>query len=179
MPVVTPETDANRQCSYCNNPATQHFYYGHDPVDVFYWGPRGELKNSDKNWKHPRALLGMGASPISADPSLKKREAVERLRRSQAGDTRLIKSKVVDHSAKELCNSPNSVGPSFVSKTERLYCHMPTKTLYPYCDDIETGSCWEDDTDTVILKGEVNEAKRAALPESNFSNVVAWGEDDE
>ena len=118
----------------------------------------------------------MGTSPANSAAHME--GYVQRVKRSQAHENRLVKSKSVAHSAKELCDSPSSVGPSFVSTTERLFCDMGAKVLYPFCDDIEVGSCWEDDTDTVTLKGEVNEAKRALLPVTNFSNVVAWGSDE-
>lgn len=36
--------------------------------------------------------------------------------------------------AKELCESPHSVGPSYANHGERQFCRMSDKTLWPFCD---------------------------------------------
>lgn len=51
---------------------------------------------------------------------------------------------------------------------------MPTKTVYPFCDDIEGGACWSEEEDKVIAKGSTGRV--AAVPEMKFDKVLSWGE---
>ncbi|KAM7217513.1 hypothetical protein V8F06_007144 [Rhypophila decipiens] len=60
-------------------------------------------------------------------------------RRNQTDD-RLIVSSDPAQSARELCESPSSWGPDFVSLTERLYCNMATSELIPLCGSGEDSS---------------------------------------
>ena len=60
---------------------------------------------------------------------------------------------MAEHSGRELCESETSRGPDFVSKHERIFCDMDTKTAFPLCDDelgIETG-CFRLETHTLVL----------------------------
>ncbi|KAH9207294.1 hypothetical protein DL95DRAFT_234348, partial [Leptodontidium sp. 2 PMI_412] len=53
---------------------------------------------------------------------------------------RLIVSSMATHSAKELCESGTSVGPDFVSTTERVFCDMSEKEWWYLCSpDVLTG----------------------------------------
>ncbi|KAK1142048.1 hypothetical protein N8T08_008254 [Aspergillus melleus] len=47
-----------------------------------------------------------------------------------------------DHSARELCEHPNSLGPDFVNKGEMLFCDMETGKLWPLCDESRAGPCF-------------------------------------
>lgn len=55
------------------------------------------------------------------------------------------------HSAKYLCDHPNSYGPSFASVPEGMYCDMVEKKLYPICDADSGNSCCFD-TDKMELQ---------------------------
>lgn len=102
---------------------------------------------------------------------------IERLRKSQARDDRLIKSKAAGHAATDLCNSKSSIGPSFVSHSERKFCDMKAKTLYPFCEDVESGHCWDDDSDSILAKGNGIGNEMAAAPIVKFGNTINWGEE--
>ncbi|CZT23849.1 uncharacterized protein RCC_09564 [Ramularia collo-cygni] len=94
-----------------------------------------------------------------------------RLRKRFEKDSRLVKSSVAQHSASELCNAPTSVGPSFVSYAERAFCYMPTKTVYPFCEEDSAGACWSDDDDLVVVKGD---ARIENVPAMTFNQTLSW-----
>lgn len=83
----------------------------------------------------------------------------------------LVKSFFTDHSASYLCEAPGSAGPIFVSYPERHFCFMPTKTVYPFCDDVPLGLCWNDDLGLVIPK-----LVDIFVPVMNFTRVTVWGD---
>ncbi|TDZ38210.1 hypothetical protein C8035_v006802 [Colletotrichum spinosum] len=79
------------------------------------------------------------------------------------------------HTASGLCGAGKSVGPSFVSLEERMFCYMPAKTVYPFCEDVEEGgACWSEDDEKVVAKGSAG--RIAAVPEMKFDKVLHWGE---
>lgn len=115
----------------------------------------------------------MGYATTPADAMVQRQKANEaKARRTTSKHARsLVKSRSDDHSAKELCEAKTSAGPSFVSFTDRQFCHMETKTLYPLCEDVETGACFDDETNTIKALGN---AKREALPNLEFTKVTNW-----
>ncbi|KNG47607.1 hypothetical protein TW65_05646 [Stemphylium lycopersici] len=96
-----------------------------------------------------------------------------------AQDPRLIKSHFANHAATELCDhSLKAAGQSFVSYAEKKFCYMPTKTLYDFCEDVESGACWSDETNKVITKNGGNNVLSNVLsvPDlSHINNVIEWG----
>ncbi|KAH9234831.1 hypothetical protein K456DRAFT_1724384 [Colletotrichum gloeosporioides 23] len=70
-----------------------------------------------------------------------------------AMDPSVYKSHKPGHLASELCDrNAGAVGHSFVSYAEKMFCYMPTKTLYKFCEDIDEGACWSEDDNKVIVK---------------------------
>lgn len=68
------------------------------------------------------------------------------------------------HSAKEVCDSQTSRGPSFVSTQDGLYCDMSTKTAYPVCSDTVTTACFDIEHKHLIAQGR-NHARSLATRE--------------
>lgn len=98
-----------------------------------------------------------------------------RHRRRQPHDqfsSKLVVSESDQHNgtSKELCTSPTSYGPSFVSLAEHAFCDMETKTLWPLCDDgfSGDGACF--DLDTYTLQGGAKLHRRSF----EFTNVDHW-----
>ncbi|KAG5989950.1 hypothetical protein E4U43_004400 [Claviceps pusilla] len=91
-------------------------------------------------------------------------------------DTRLVKSHANSHKASELCESKTSVGPSFVSYKERKFCHMATKKLHSFCEDVKTGTCWDDVKHEIVHKDENGAVKRSVNPALPFNKVILWGQ---
>ncbi|KAG5969831.1 hypothetical protein E4U58_001046 [Claviceps cyperi] len=92
---------------------------------------------------------------------------------------RSVKSHMSHHSAKYLCGSSSSAGPSLVAMSERLFCHMPDKVLYQFCADVESGGCWDHETHSFDAKGPGKIHARAALPNIDFDKPLVWGTPEE
>lgn len=56
--------------------------------------------------------------------------------------------------AKELCESPHSVGPSYANHGERWFCRMSDKTLWPFCDNAAGVShdCFDAEAEILVEK---------------------------
>lgn len=52
-----------------------------------------------------------------------------------------------EESARELCESPSSMGADWYSHSEGLFCHMASKTLFPACKDTEEEETGKGDGD--------------------------------
>ncbi|KAG6001019.1 hypothetical protein E4U21_004777 [Claviceps maximensis] len=85
-----------------------------------------------------------------------------------------VRSHVEQHKARRLCESPTSAGPSLVSMGDRLFCHMPEKVLYPFCEDVERGACWNHTAHAFDAIGVGAIQARAALPNIHFDNPTIW-----
>ncbi|KAI4866153.1 hypothetical protein F4820DRAFT_417730 [Hypoxylon rubiginosum] len=149
---------------FCNNNAVLQFHTEKNPSGVNFWTRKRNLFSRDPS-------VGYATTP--ADAMVQRQKANEaKARRTTSKHARsLVKSRSDDHSAKELCEAKTSAGPSFVSFTDRQFCHMETKTLYPLCEDVETGACFDDETNTIKALGN---AKREALPNLEFTKVTNW-----
>ncbi|KAG6100721.1 hypothetical protein E4U31_003918 [Claviceps sp. LM219 group G6] len=91
---------------------------------------------------------------------------------------RSVKSYMSHHSAKFLCESGSSAGPSLVAMSDRLFCHMPNKVLYHFCADVESGGCWDHEAHRFDAKGSGKIHARAALPNIVFDKPLVWGAPD-
>jgi hypothetical protein len=99
-------------------------------------------------------------------------------------EDKAVVSAMPEHSARLLCESENSYGPSFAAIGEGLFCEMKTKTLYNiYSGDI-TSCCF--DIDQNQLRGCPNQrSKRSSLTErrqflnstTTYTTVQRWGMD--
>ncbi|KAG6021743.1 hypothetical protein E4U40_005095 [Claviceps sp. LM458 group G5] len=88
---------------------------------------------------------------------------------------RSVISHMSHHSAKYLCESSSSAGPSLVAMSERHFCHMPDKVLYRFCADVESGGCWDHEAHRFDAKGPGKIHARAALPNIDFNKPLVWG----
>jgi hypothetical protein len=62
-----------------------------------------------------------------------------RLVQKFAQDPRLIKSHFANHAATELCDrSLKAASQGFVSYAEKKFYYMPTKTLYDFCENVDS-----------------------------------------
>ncbi|KAG5961493.1 hypothetical protein E4U57_007531 [Claviceps arundinis] len=88
---------------------------------------------------------------------------------------RTVKSHMSHHSAKFLCESRSSAGPSLVAMSDRLFCHMPNRVLYQFCADVESGGCWDHEAHRFDAKGPGKIHARSALPNIVFDKPLVWG----
>lgn len=112
--------------------------------------------------------LGDGKTPhnITAPEDLCKEPYVtttkpveEAVKRRQVGDvdstsdfeSQLVKSNLTTSSAVRLCEGKFSIGPHLASLSEKLYCDMATRELYPICEPDTTGTiCFDAEIDELV-----------------------------
>ncbi|KAG5979939.1 hypothetical protein E4U55_004563 [Claviceps digitariae] len=151
---------------YCQNNNTALAFYQHKHPRYFDGSNRTEHHHQDKHKRppHKRAVR------------LAEKERMRRIS-YEVSDTmwkRSIQSHVNHHSAKHLCESHTSAGPSLVSMADRLFCHMPEKVLYRFCADVESGACWDHDAHAFDAKGAGAIHVRAAMPNIQFDKPMIW-----
>jgi hypothetical protein len=91
----------------------------------------------------------------------------------------LIISNIEGHSAKELCEHPNSLGPDFVSTVEKIFCDMETGKWWPLCDATHVHGCF--DLEKQTMRGDGPGVKRARgetsappVPEKQYKTSKEW-----
>nr|POE58656.1 hypothetical protein CFP56_68331 [Quercus suber] len=94
-------------------------YYCRPPVLEFGTDTNVINKRTEAERAHARDLA-------NSAPILRRRGGTR-------NDTSLVTSSIPSHSAIELCESPNSSGPDFISLLEGLHCDMTTREVTPIC----------------------------------------------
>jgi hypothetical protein len=146
---------------FCNNAPTLLFHTDPDPNTVTFY-PTAK-----------RDLTSVVTRPERSAETLKQRSP--KSGSSQQFAHRLVKSALEGQTASYICTARGAAGPSFVSYQERQFCHMPTKSLFPFCEDATDGACYDDVLELVVPK--LNSAKFArdlTIPVMNFTRVATW-----
>ncbi|KAI1453698.1 hypothetical protein F4805DRAFT_442525 [Annulohypoxylon moriforme] len=91
----------------------------------------------------------------------------------------LIISDKNPHSARELCDHPNSYGYDLASTAEGGYCDMETKTFYPLCDPSKgvTHTCFDVIKRVLVGAGGINargEASTVGVPTKSYDTYDHW-----
>ncbi|KID82326.1 hypothetical protein MGU_10356 [Metarhizium guizhouense ARSEF 977] len=128
------------------------------------------------NNRGPKFFNGDNAQEHKVNEKDKKEEKKKKGKRSAGMKTQSVRSYRAAHSAKVLCDSSSSAGPSLVSVHERSFCHMPDKVLYHFCEDVAVGACWDHKAHAFSAKGPRAMQARAALPDVEFDEPTVWGE---
>lgn len=151
---------------YCSNREAMNWRTEQDPNTVIYYRRKRDLSASEQV-SH--------TEPVES-PAQRRRDSLPTgsLTLGERFANTLVKSLSPDHQASELCAAKGSAGPSAVSYDERRFCFMPTKSLYPFCEDVDAGLCWSDELEIVVAKGVTG---FAVPPAMNFSSTLLWGED--
>jgi hypothetical protein len=115
-----------------------------------------------------------GSSTGTLPPKRRKRRAHFAKRHQFPG--KLITSTKPAHSARELCESGNSMGPDFVSSYESLFCDMSEKELWPLCGPEHATGCFDVQNNTMVAgsMSRRDEASGRHIPEKDYSDVQAW-----
>lgn len=143
-----------------------------DPTEITYWTPARRMFARD-----PSAA---SSSSSSAHPAVENQRAAakaqhQRLRRQMADDDRLVKSSKAVHSATTLCEAAKSVGPDFVSIDEKKFCEMGSKTVYDFCEEVESGECWDNESNVLINKtAGVTAFAAGERPKTKYGDVINW-----
>jgi hypothetical protein len=91
----------------------------------------------------------------------------------------VVISNLEGHSAKEVCEHPNSLGPDFVNKNEGIFCDMETGKWWPLCDE-KTGTdeaCFDLDTKTMknYKPGSVQTRNEGhPVPQKEYNSHEEW-----
>lgn len=152
---------------YCNSRPTLHWFTEPDPNTVRYFTRKRDVFAID-----PSTQMSEAPKKQPSGTAVTKRQ-IEDVNWSKPFAQQLVISSLPGQSASELCNARGSAGPSFVSYEERAFCFMLTKTLFPFCDDVDFGLCWSEDLNTVIPK-----LIDSLAPAMNFTDIDLWNEDD-
>jgi hypothetical protein len=109
----------------------------------------------------------------SSGPQLKKPEQRSTKRNSKK-DTSLVRSDIWSHNGTELCQSPSSRGPDFISLAEGVHCDMDTRTVTPLCQTSQHGQAGGDcfSVDEKKLLGRSWSRKRSV--NKQYSRIVDW-----
>ncbi|KAF2834766.1 hypothetical protein M501DRAFT_963863 [Patellaria atrata CBS 101060] len=90
---------------------------------------------------------------------------------------RLVSSRDPSQSARELCDSPTSFGPDFVSYAEGVFCDMLTKELWPLCSEQHRAACFDTNTKTMRpgmgIRGRDGSSGRE-VPEKSYDRTDEW-----
>ncbi|PHH66268.1 hypothetical protein CDD81_7861 [Ophiocordyceps australis] len=93
--------------------------------------------------------------------------------------SQLVISNQQAHNATDLCLSPTSVGPSFVSLHQGLFCDMETRQLLPLCvpSQIETQDCFDMQEKKALMKRSQDSrlgARHETFQYRVFEKVTQW-----
>ncbi|KAG6016160.1 hypothetical protein E4U54_002154 [Claviceps lovelessii] len=155
--------NGNNDSYYCRENNTALSFYQHKNPKFFDGASKTSHLHQDKKLRPPN-----------------KRDEIESTRHftrevSSNMWKRSVQSHAKHHSAKLLCGSATSAGPSLVSMVERHFCHMPDKVLYRFCEDVVTGVCWDHKAHAFDAKGASALHVRAAMPNIQFDKPMIWG----
>lgn len=158
--------------SYCKgNNSALAFFNNKDPK--YFDGSNKEERNAAK--KAVKEAMKDRKKAKEAEKEADKPKTGTPQKRAMAMEKRSIQSYHDGHSATFLCKSETSVGPSLVSFPERIFCHMPDKKLYKFCEDVKSGACWDQKAHKFEAKGPGAIHARAALPAIQFDAPLVWG----
>ncbi|RDL36634.1 Uncharacterized protein BP5553_05986 [Venustampulla echinocandica] len=143
-----------------------------------YFNPPLEYDQNLVDMDREKVLVN-GASTGKLPPKNKKRSPRERralVTKRHVFPGQLITSGNPAHSAMELCNSGNSVGPDFVSHHEGLFCDMSEKELWPLCSTVIKTGCFDTTNNTMIAKAKSrrDDSTGRIVPQKDYVDVSSW-----
>lgn len=154
-------------------PFKMHVYPDEDPSSITYWVLNN--RRSDKETLDvKRAATGTATSYGPAKHPVSARFQQDRHHRRSNGTDHSgphFKHLVIDdnpkHTGRDLCESPTSLGPDFVSVADGYFCRMSDKTLWPICKADVTDHCFDTNLNQLIVGG-------VATRGSPYENVIDW-----
>lgn len=161
-PEFDGDTASRNTGYYCNSRPTLHWYTEPDPTAVSFF-----TRKRDMFARAPSCSVSESPEKDQSGSAIAKRKTGS----SEQFGHQLVKSLLPGQTASELCDSRSSAGPSFVSYEERSFCFMLTKTLFPFCEDVNFGLCWSDELNLVTPK-----LIDSLVPSMNFTSIGIWDE---
>ena len=130
----------------------------------------------DKPGQYDRNVVKYGEPPrkgrvgrSTLNPSLARRNTTETSNRNPG---HVIVTDFPRHSAKEVCEHPNSVGWDIASIWERLFCDLSERKLYPLCTTDITADCF--DSETKMLKTVIKRGLSSMISARSYDTSAHW-----
>ncbi|KAB5513199.1 hypothetical protein GE09DRAFT_1047130 [Coniochaeta sp. 2T2.1] len=111
-------------------------------------------------------------SQAERDNHRKTRGARRTVKISNINPDHLVVTDLPTHSAREVCEHPNSVGWDIVSTVEGLFCDLTDRQLYPLCSQTVTANCF--DLGTLQLKTLVQRDGNFAVQPRGYNTTAHW-----
>ncbi|KAL8830628.1 MAG: hypothetical protein Q9191_001329 [Dirinaria sp. TL-2023a] len=90
--------------------------------------------------------------------------------------SKLVKSKIASHTAAELCDSPTSSGPDFVSFESGQFCDMDTKQLWAICGSDQDADCFDTEANDLRILQRLGKREVLVLAKmKDYKDVTNWG----
>ena len=178
---------SEKQCIPVFDPPLAYQSDGSDPADTSLILVNGKVTCSPGPGvpMHPQINAPMNASQmLQTESNGAKRRSNIRRGNQACGGSSVVISDHNAHSAQEVCDSPTSMGPDFVSTNEGLFCDMCTHTIYDVCTLTTTSGCF--DLSSQVLKPGANLYRRdlstlrnadhqpGFVPAKSYDKVIHW-----
>jgi hypothetical protein len=136
-------------------------------------GPNDPVTSTQKMDLQKWAISKFGTTPTYGIKGRSEPDAVRITSANSAcNNHQIVVSDYDTHSAAELCDSPTSVGPDFISTKENIYCDMCAHQMWSLCSTAVELGCFDMAVMGLRLsdlqkRGEGTEAKK-------YKNVIQW-----
>ncbi|TLS23577.1 uncharacterized protein PpBr36_06449 [Pyricularia pennisetigena] len=136
----------------CNSKAPFQYFTTAGPQTIDYWNADG--KTTSQSTVPGKRVVNDGGSQ-------KNRRAA-----AAAAPSAIVITNGTDHSVKELCDSKTSSGPDLLNLSEKSFCRMSDKKIFPQCGGTVKDNCFDADGMQLVVGG-----KAARSP---YSIVWDW-----
>ncbi|KAB5533482.1 hypothetical protein GE09DRAFT_1250761 [Coniochaeta sp. 2T2.1] len=143
--------------------------YNTDSVNGGQGSDKDPLAVIDKPNQYDKSVY---TSQAGRKNNRKTRGARRTVKISNINSDHLVVTDMPSHSAREVCEHPNSVGWDIVSTTEGLFCHLTDRQLYPLCSGTVTVNCF--DMGTLQLKTLVQRDGNFAVQPRGYNTTAHW-----
>ncbi|KAI6381308.1 hypothetical protein MCOR25_001242 [Pyricularia grisea] len=147
----------------CDSKAPFQFFTTPSPKSIDYWILDGKTTaKSTLLFKHD----------LNNDASQKSRRA------ASTSSSAMVITNTTHHSVQELCGSETSSGPDLLNLSEKSFCRMSDKKIFPQCDDTVNDNCFNADSRQLIVGGKAARSPYALVwdwqtPGKTFTSKVA------
>ncbi|KAI0418311.1 hypothetical protein F5X98DRAFT_386199 [Xylaria grammica] len=153
-------------------PFTMHTYPNSHTNQIAFWEPEGKGVNGSRVENGHRAIgsaTGMLKRPASVrSESGEGNSGANELTTEALMGMSLVVSDAEEHSAEELCGSPDSFGPDFFNARTGTFCRMSEKTIWPACSSANsTDNCFHDTLHQLVVDGIV-------ARDEPYAKIIDW-----
>ncbi|KAI9651735.1 MAG: hypothetical protein M1831_000485 [Alyxoria varia] len=140
-----------------------------DPVAGTHWS-MDDLSDLAFDLRHYDRSLQRRSEVVNETESIGSNQGQRKITTPE-NETRLVRSNHTDQSTEYLCNAANSFGPNFMNEHDRQFCDMHSKTLYNFCEGLDSNDCFEADTLRLRTTGKDGLVRRDGI---GYSEILDW-----